>query len=214
MGKLWKCHRYTPEQEDWLRIEGPHWSRRELGRNFNAWFGTDLTAGAVGRKCRVMNIPLLNSGPAYTGPFQPGHLRLPGAVNMTANAGSFGAPGRPGGSPQRPIGAERFESRTGLLVKVLEPDPYRPGTPYRWVRKARWVWEQAHGPIPEGMVVICEDGDPMNCRPSNLVLASRGVVAAVNSRMRSHTVRHPGVVRAEYARARLEEAIERRGGGR
>ena len=41
----------------------------------------------------------------------------------------------------------------------------------------RWVWEQEHGPIPEGFRVYFLDGDRRNCRIENLELVSEGVAA-------------------------------------
>ena len=41
------------------------------------------------------------------------------------------------------------------------------------VLKHRYVWEQAHGPIPDGYVVTFADGDRTNCDLSNLRLITR-----------------------------------------
>ena len=40
-------------------------------------------------------------------------------------------------------------------------------------QKHRVVWEQAHGPIPEGYLVKFKDGNRMNCSIDNLYLVSR-----------------------------------------
>ena len=50
------------------------------------------------------------------------------------------------------------------------------GKAYKYIRVAlghwelyhRVIWEQAHGPIPEGMLVVFKDGDSMNCELDNL----------------------------------------------
>lgn len=39
--------------------------------------------------------------------------------------------------------------------------------------KHRWVWEQAHGPIPKGMVIRFKDGDRTNCALENLFMVSQ-----------------------------------------
>lgn len=42
----------------------------------------------------------------------------------------------------------------------------------RWIARARWLWERAHGPVPAGMRVAHADGDPLNDSLDNLVLAT------------------------------------------
>jgi hypothetical protein len=37
---------------------------------------------------------------------------------------------------------------------------------------SRHVWEQAHGPIPPGLIITFRDNDPMNCDLSNLELTT------------------------------------------
>lgn len=43
----------------------------------------------------------------------------------------------------------------------------------KWVNYARYIWEQANGPIPAGHIVIHTDGDRMNCSLDNLQIISR-----------------------------------------
>lgn len=50
------------------------------------------------------------------------------------------------------------------------------GKPYKYIRisKGEWVqlhrhlWEEANGPIPEGMNIVFKDGDTLNCELNNL----------------------------------------------
>jgi hypothetical protein len=42
-----------------------------------------------------------------------------------------------------------------------------------WKEKHRWLWEQANGKIPEGMVIIFLDNNPLNCTLENLAMVSR-----------------------------------------
>lgn len=42
----------------------------------------------------------------------------------------------------------------------------------RWDLYHRWLWEQHHGPIPEGMVIRFIDGDQMNCTIENLEMVT------------------------------------------
>lgn len=45
---------------------------------------------------------------------------------------------------------------------------------HRWVYYAQYIWEQEHGPVPEGYLVVHEDGNRLNDDPGNLVLIDRG----------------------------------------
>lgn len=55
------------------------------------------------------------------------------------------------------------------------------GIQYRWIRLAvgKWKelhrlnWEKLHGPIAEGKVLRCRDGNPLNAHPSNWQLIER-----------------------------------------
>ena len=46
-----------------------------------------------------------------------------------------------------------------------------------WQQYHRWLWEQVHGPIPEGFRVYFLDGDRRNCKIENLELVSEAVAA-------------------------------------
>ena len=72
----------------------------------------------------------------------------------------------------RPVGAItlRRDHRRGparRYIKVRDDGPSQ----YRYTPYARWVWEQAHGPVPAGRLVIHIDGDTLNDDLSNLSLA-------------------------------------------
>jgi hypothetical protein len=43
----------------------------------------------------------------------------------------------------------------------------------KWVAYHRYLWEQAHGPIPAGHNIQFRDGDTLNCDLSNLYTISR-----------------------------------------
>lgn len=63
------------------------------------------------------------------------------------------------------------------------------GQRYLWIKTAdgwmmlnRFLWEQANGPIPKGMLIAFIDGDAMNCVLENLKLISMGDNARRNIR--------------------------------
>jgi len=50
-----------------------------------------------------------------------------------------------------------------------------------WVPLQRYVWENAHGPIPKGMKVVFKDGNPLNCDLDNLEVLSCAELMKRNS---------------------------------
>ena len=72
----------------------------------------------------------------------------------------------------------------------------------RWQLYRRYVWQQHNGPIPEGMVVIHKDGDPMNCDISNLMIASRGEMAVMSKK--GYRSKNPELTEAAVNLVRLQ----------
>lgn len=76
---------------------------------------------------------------------------------------------------ERSLGRHR---KTGLQVKI--PIKYIKWTDdahvhasRRWMRYSNWLWEQEHGPIPEGKVLVHLDMDLSNDDMDNLMVMSR-----------------------------------------
>lgn len=68
----------------------------------------------------------------------------------------------------RPVGYERtnaYKGRKYIYIKIAADR--------KMVLKHRWLWEQAHGPIPNGYNVQFKDGNPLNCVLDNLYLISK-----------------------------------------
>jgi len=67
-----------------------------------------------------------------------------------------------------PVGYECYRrvGKTGYVYIKVSDDA-------KMVMKHRWVWEQAHGEIPEGYNIAFRDGDTRNCSLDNLELVSR-----------------------------------------
>ena len=81
---------------------------------------------------------------------------------------------------RKPLFSERVCPKDGfILIKVPERNPYT-GFPTRYKHKHVYVYEQEHGPVPEGMVVALIDGDKTNCEPENLMLISRATLLNLN----------------------------------
>lgn len=84
-----------------------------------------------------------------------------------------------GGRPSRPVGSERVGKDGYLMVKVREwPDV--PQSKDNWRFKHHIVYEENHGPIPEGHIVLFADRDTRNFDPDNLVAIPRKLIGVLN----------------------------------
>ncbi|MEQ9634791.1 MAG: HNH endonuclease signature motif containing protein [Devosia marina] len=77
-------------------------------------------------------------------------------------------------------GHERIDSKDGYVVMIVdEVNPWT-GAKTRPVHKHVHLWEQKHGPVPEGHCLKCLDGNKRNTDPSNWELIPRGVLPRLN----------------------------------
>jgi len=82
----------------------------------------------------------------------------------------------------RGAGHERIDSKDGYVILIVdEVNPWT-GAATRPVHKHRYLWEQANGPLPDGYVLKCLDGDKRNCDPSNWEPIPRGILPQLNGR--------------------------------
>lgn len=119
----------------------------------------------------------LNSG--LTGRFEKGHI--------PPNKGRKGyvAPGSEKGWFQKgsqpwdtvPVGTIVTKS-DGYLWKKIDDKPgdWR----QNWKQLHLLIWEETHGPVPEGSMVIFKDSDRKNCAPENLALVTMAENAVMN----------------------------------
>ena len=73
---------------------------------------------------------------------------------------------------KKPIGYERLTKDGYIKIKAHELEPM--------VLKHHHVWEQAHGKIPDGHLVLFKNMDKTDCRLENLILVSRSEQARLN----------------------------------
>jgi hypothetical protein len=111
------------------------------------------------------------------------------------------------------LGHERVSKDGYAEISVDQENPHT-GFERRYVLKHRWLWEQKHGPLPEGMALKCLDGDRLNTDPSNWEAVPRAIMPRLNGgRRRSKPVYDEAPVELKptiLAVARLEHAIRER----
>ncbi len=173
-------------QKAWLRAFYPRYTIDETTRLFNDRFGTSLTREQVRNAANRFKC-----GPGKDPQrFAPGHVPHNKGRKGHYPPGSEKGWFRKGQDPvnTRPLYSERWDragdgdSRTPvLMIKVPGAAPYvsqkRAGMHQRtrWVRKAVWIWEREHGPVPEGHAIVQLDGDP-----ANLDCVPRATLAMLN----------------------------------
>ena len=210
---------YAPREMAWLKEHLPTQPVNDSIDQFERKFGRRLTRAAV--KGVVTKHGL--RGAPNTGRFKKGNRP------WTANAKGKGLIKPNSGQFQKghernalaPMYATRVRRKHGeieqVVIKVPGPSPYpslrKSGQQdWHWEQKARWVWEQSNGPIPEAHVIVHLDGDSLNCELENLECVSRGVLARMNA---FHAPRYAGPEAnpARLRRAQLLDAIDRRKAG-
>ena len=72
--------------------------------------------------------------------------------------------------------------------------------------KHRYIWQQHHGEVPKGSMVVFKDGNRKNTDISNLLLITRGLNARL-TKMGLQGAREVGAIEQAVMVARLEEKI-------
>ncbi|MDR1015708.1 MAG: HNH endonuclease [Coriobacteriales bacterium] len=152
-------HRWTDEERGFLRGAIPGRWRAEVCAAFEERFGRPVTQAQVKEFASCHRVL---SGVRGTPPGSPSERTRFGPGHVPHN--------------RRPIGSEEW--RLGYLWrKVAETRPSRLG----WAPVHRLVWEEAHGPVPQGCEVAFCDGDRTRIEPGNLMLIT-GAEHAVMAR--------------------------------
>lgn len=181
---------WTPEEEARLIAaypDQPTWQLvQAFGRTLNQIY---RKAGHLGLKKRPAYLDSTRSGRLRPGAniggptrFKPGHT--------TWNKGMKGLhiggietrfkPGNRTGKARdayQPIGTERISKEGYLQRKINDDLPLQA----RWRAVHQLLWEEAHGPIPDGHAVIFKDGDKQNIALDNLECISRAELMRRNS---------------------------------
>lgn len=173
-------YRYTPEQLEWLRRNYPRMICKELTDAFNRHFHARQSATAI-KTC--LDRYKIRSG--RTGRFEKGQRPWNHGVTgyMGPNRTSF----RKGHVPHntRPLWSERVGKDGYIEMSVPERNPHT-GFRSRFKHKHVWLWEQAHGTVPAGSVVVFRDGNRRNFDLRNLMLVKRSELLTMNLHGYSH----------------------------
>lgn len=168
---------FSKKQAKFITRSYPKFSLIDLHTALVKKFNINVTSGQV--RSFVCN-HRIQSG--RTGQFdqgcKPWNHGTKGQGLTGRNKTSFKKGNRP--PNRKPLGSERICSKDGfILTKVASTNPYT-GRPNMYRHKHVVTWEQEHGPVPAGMVVILIDSDRTNCDPENLKLISRAELLCLN----------------------------------
>ncbi len=141
-----------------------------------------------------------------TGRFVPGQEAFNKGKPMPAHPNSVAARFKKGGLPHntKHLGHERMTREGYVEISVAETNPHT-GYERRYVHKHRWLWEKQNGPIPEGHVLKCLDGDKTNTDPINWEAIPRAILPRLNGRFgRGYDTASPEVKPTILLVAKLE----------
>lgn len=150
-----------------------------------------------------------------TGRFEKGIVPANKGKKMPFNANRARTEFKKGQQPPNAkyAGHERVNTDGYVEISVDETNPHT-GFERRYVHKHRRLWEQAHGPVPEGMALKCK-GDRLNCDPSNWELIPRGLLPRLNGRFgRSYDEAPAELKPTIMAVAKLEHQLREKGRSR
>lgn len=162
-------HKFTVEQRDFISANIVGTRTCELTQMINSHFGLNLKRSQI--RAYIKNHKL-KSGLSYT--FKQGHTPT---NKGKKNPRSWGATQfKKGNIPHNiaPIGTTNTNGEGYLVTKVAYPD--------KWEFTHRLIWEELHGPIPKGMVLLFGDGNKLNVDIVNLILVTRQQLLVLNKR--------------------------------
>jgi len=162
-------HIFTAIEADFLRKNVNGRSQKEMAELFNQHFGMDLKHTQV---IAYLKNHRLSNG--LNSRFKPGQVPF--------NKGKMGIGGwkptqfKSGNRPHnyKPVGTERVNGDGYVDIKIADPK--------KWKGKHILTWEEHHGGVPKGYVVIFGDGNHRNFDIDNLILVSRSQLGTLNKK--------------------------------
>ena len=178
------CRQWTQAEKDYLAEIVPGRSHREILKLMNERF-EHFQLGQIEAAIKRYG---LNTG--RTGQFEKGSV--PATKGKTwdefmspeAQARCRQTTYSSGNKPHnhRPIGSERVDKDGYIWVKVkdhYDPEGYNDWRDL-WIPKHRHIWEQAHGKLPKGSIVVFLDGDISNFDVDNLASLTKAENVVIN----------------------------------
>ena len=175
---------WKPEYEEFVRARLDK-SYDEIIGEFEEKFGIRLTWGQLGHFKWRNGLYSENDGR-----YKAGH--------MPANVA--------------PLGAEHRQTNNFIKVKVSDERHTGNGSRANWKSKGQHEWEKAHGPMPEGCMIIFRDGDDSNYSVDNLVCVTKAqneTMNAIGARFRGEYL-ETGVLMADISMAMNERVRNER----
>lgn len=190
---------WFPERVDWLKEHREALTITPLTAAFNARFGTAFSVHTVANALRRYGIVSPRSGL-----FPPGQTPWnAGLVGYQAGGRAAETRWQPGNKVwhQLPVWSYRQDPDGYWFFKYREASPA--GYSRRdWIAVHRLHWQDAHGPIPAGQVVILLDTDPNHTELDNLACLTRRELVIYN-RLVSQVPPERELRRGLVARAKL-----------
>lgn len=172
---------YLPQELAWIEVR-KDMPRAELHAMFCAfWQRDDVALGAFKNLCKRKRWMTGRTGCFSMGqvPINKGKP-MPPEVRAKCLATTFKAGQLP--HNYRGPGHERIDSKDGYVIMIVaEKNPWT-GADTRPVHKHRYLWEQVNGPVPDGHVLKCLDGDKKNCAPENWEAIPQALLPRLNTR--------------------------------
>lgn len=153
---------FPREIADYIRNNYKGVGNKEMAERLNKKFGTNYTAKQLNTFYKNHG---LNCG--LTGRFEPGHIPANKGKHMPTRGRMAETQFKKGHTPHNklPIGSIIKKSDGYMWKKIGEGAR-------DWKQMHVIVWEEAHGPRPEGYLITFKDGDTTNYKLENLALVS------------------------------------------
>lgn len=159
--------KYRKEHIEFLKKNVKGITLKELTERFNSKFHMNISQSAISNLKVKYN---LQSG-IVGGQFEKGQTSWNKGKKMSPSQYKKSEPTmfKKGNIPAnaRAIGSERVDKNGYILIKIQDGHKNK-----NWVRKHRYLYEQAYGKVPKGHKVIFADGDNRNFDLDNLILVS------------------------------------------
>lgn len=143
-------HKYTSDQDAFLRDNSSKMTRKELVDSFNKRYGTSIKENAIVQRCFLRGWKAGSDG----------KFKVGGVPWIKSKGGreEYVAKLKGGNSTSFKKGhTSNFTFPTGT-IRIWSDEPMIK-TDDGWKVWLRHLWEQEHGEIPDGYVVISVDGD-------------------------------------------------------